>query len=52
MECGMCGGEKGLLGFLGNMAHLSCRNCGMQSMMERAEFNEIVGEDFDLDNDE
>lgn len=29
-ECGVCGGDCGILGTLGKMIWLSCRNCGMQ----------------------
>lgn len=30
MQCSMCGGDLGLLGILGDLAHLRCRQCGWQ----------------------
>ncbi len=30
MTCKLCGGPLGLLGVLGKLAHLLCRNCGAQ----------------------
>lgn len=33
-ECQVCGGEVGLMGMLGNRAHLLCRQCGTQSSTE------------------
>jgi ribosomal protein L37E len=33
-ECSVCGGEKQVLGKLGKVVHLRCRNCGMQFSYE------------------
>lgn len=30
MTCSLCGGQLGLLGALGNLKWLVCRDCGMQ----------------------
>ena len=35
-NCEMCNGPHQLLGFLGNLAHFRCRNCGW---MENREVN-------------
>ena len=37
LDCDMCGGILWLLGVLGNLAHLSCRDCGAQSFMNYGE---------------
>lgn len=31
--CDFCGGEMGVLGILGRLVHLQCRNCGSESEM-------------------
>ena len=35
--CEICEGELGLLGILGNLLHLACRNCGMHFSREATE---------------
>lgn len=35
MECSVCGGDRQLLGTLGQIDHWSCRHCGMESMSRR-----------------
>ena len=38
--CQLCGGPLGLLGFLGRLAHLLCRDCGMHFNIPRDEYQE------------
>jgi hypothetical protein len=40
MECQLCGGPLGVLGILGNKVWLLCRDCGMQSSMDKVKFDE------------
>lgn len=29
-ECPLCGGPRGIIGKLGKIIHIECRNCGMK----------------------
>lgn len=51
MECSVCGGPVGLIGCLGNLAHLVCRDCGCQSSREVTK-EDLLALDSDLDDDE
>jgi hypothetical protein len=44
MECSCCGGPKGVLGVLGNLVHLLCRDCGMQSSIPFDELDPEIQE--------
>lgn len=46
--CPMCHGEAGLLGVLGSVAHLRCRDCGWQYSID-AEDIEPSDNEFDID---
>ncbi len=35
MECPACGGDLELLGYLGNLMHCRCRNCGMDCSRQK-----------------
>lgn len=37
--CTLCGGELMLLGQLGRLVHVTCRNCGMQFSHEADELD-------------
>lgn len=38
--CELCGGELGLLGTLGRLVWLVCRDCGMQFSRKAEDFND------------
>ena len=37
LHCSICDGELPLLGVLGHLTHLRCRNCGAAASIEKAE---------------
>lgn len=43
--CCLCDGELNLLGKLGRLAHLRCRNCGIQCTAPAEEFPDAPEED-------
>ncbi len=52
-ECPMCGGPGGVLGALGNVVWLSCRNCGWQFQADGPlESDDDESDEFDPDEDD
>lgn len=39
-DCPACGGDRELIGVLGNIAHCRCINCGIMSMLKLREEGE------------
>jgi len=44
MDCPTCGGPLGILGILGNMVHILCRNCGGHFHEENVDLSELVSD--------
>lgn len=48
MFCSICGGALALLGYLGNLAHLRCVQCGSQCSVAADQLE--TGDEFDYDD--
>ena len=53
MNCPQCNGNSEVLGQLGNLVHLRCRNCGWQDSCDAPEFygeGDDDGQDYEPDD--
>jgi hypothetical protein len=52
LTCDACGGDLGLLGVLGNLAHFRCRDCGLDCSTTVIHYEPPEGWDDDIEDDD